>query len=1157
MSDINSKKKMNLRQTILSEENIYAAIYSMESYVFEKGLLSNGDVELYIRLHDKYDKDCITKVIDDCKATIERLLDNQDVLFDVSVYFKIKKWEEGKDGQPGSIKFRPIHTARLIDQICMVSMLLPLMYDDSGEKRKRSELTKIIPHNFFGNIPSIQVEMLFRPWIKQYKAYNETIIDHCKEYQQNHRYRTEITLDIQEFFPSISPEFIFNYVRKKLSFSDKEDDTTLKTVLTKLLFFNLNKDNLRGWEQAYYGDTVPDIQDVAMNRGIAQGLPQAYFFGNLCMIEISDRIKRLTHFNHCQAFYYVDDSVIYIEQPYDKVLFDATIKELNRSVESLGKPNGGMQPFESLDDSLNDTYRIFQASLGYTIKFHESGKSEFCSIDEAGTSIAGLEPLARCASMANSIYDNQDAIEDTYSSDKLGKIVDLIDDDIARIKRDLNNTEGNGNDNSSVKDNEAARLKLLKRYKRFYKYRLRCMEYRLKEEITDDDVECFYSHFGIVCKAGEVTLDDVNYADWFDTFDEDIFQSEAQKLIALLPEQKAVTFEGNLCKYERLLTAKFAGNSNALFFSRNFKTSVELKRHSSNPYSSVSLAIKRCFAPTRTLSSVKQHSLFLGFLQRLYEYREAVKSGNKQQNDYSEWILLLPQYVSVVFKNSDEFVRIILNAYYSVQNDIDVSDARSFVKFSSRGLCYTELRILARLRNKHFNVRQFIRAVEDIDAKNLDNRMTIDMGLLQVVNLFIRRVNNPDWIDNIILTHRVVKGLWYNGSKFMNSYTLHNEEHAVTLINSIVKLEKAIDYFSIKQTDYYILFLACYLHDISMVIHPNIRSFCNGDENSLGIISKFISEVNQRLEGNPDKTDNLERLTEQHFKEVGNFLVSQFEEIYKYFSNRIRKNHAKESADMIRSWNATVLQHLAPLLLSHVARISESHGYDSADVYGLKSEARCSLVSEKYMMMLIRLADLLDVANDRINYNLLRQNVTHMDPDSQFHWISHLITDEITVSPTFRAEGQTQQPINERYIVEMLNFNLCLNVKYITNVETKFCKNCRMERPLDRNIVTLLDDYGNYEGMMVKLFNYGNGYEATPSGEACPCTILCKWVMKKHEWLVKELIMLNKYLFSVNNHWFKTEIRLNILYRDDYNLDPDLYDSVQDYLQATESCELF
>ena len=53
---------------------------------------------------------------------------------------------------------------------------------------------------------------------------------------------------------------------------------------------------------------------------------------------------------------------------------------------------------------------------------------------------------------------------------------------------------------------------------------------------------------------------------------------------------------------------------------------------------------------------------------------------------------------------------------------------------------------------------------------------------------------------------------------------------------------------------------------------------------------------------------------------------------------------------------------------------------------------------------------------------------------------------------------------------------------------------------------------------------------------------------KKHEWLIQELIALNEYLFSVDNSMFKTRIRLNIYYRNDMKLDPDMFDSVQEFL---------
>lgn len=150
---------MSLKEQILSRSNIFSAIYCMESYVFEKGLLNtnenvcslegriiaNNDLELYYALGDKFNHKLIQDVICLCNKRLTEILSSKDELFEVSVYFKLKSYD--KDN---GLKFRPMHTARLIDMISMVSILICLMYDDK-EKRNLSDLSKLIPHNFYGN----------------------------------------------------------------------------------------------------------------------------------------------------------------------------------------------------------------------------------------------------------------------------------------------------------------------------------------------------------------------------------------------------------------------------------------------------------------------------------------------------------------------------------------------------------------------------------------------------------------------------------------------------------------------------------------------------------------------------------------------------------------------------------------------------------------------------------------------------------------------------------------------------------------------------------------------------------------------------------------------------------------------------------------------
>ena len=162
-------------------------------------------------------------------------------------------------------------------------------------------------------------------------------------------------------------------------------------------------------------------------------------------------------------------------------------------------------------------------------------------------------------------------------------------------------------------------------------------------------------------------------------------------------------------------------------------------------------------------------------------------------------------FTKFVMKASAEYQRKILNVFFSEIIDVIPSDSLALSKRNARRFKYVELRILAYLRNKNFELERFEEFVEHINEKDISNQMGIDIGVLEVLNIFIKNVRNPEWVDSLIVTHRLTKGLWYNGSKFLNSYTLHNEEHAVTLITKSLELTNRIDYFALKNVDYYIM----------------------------------------------------------------------------------------------------------------------------------------------------------------------------------------------------------------------------------------------------------------------------------------------------------------------------------------------------------------
>lgn len=1120
---------MKLIEKILDERNIFNSIFCMESYVFDKGLLdtselvylldedgvekeiiANNDLELYFALADKHNIELISKVIKCCQRNLEWVFENKDNLFGATVYFKIKNYDEEKQ----KLNFRPMHTARLIDLICMVSIMNCLMFDDDIEKgeRKLSDLSKLLPHNFYGNIPSTSVQYLFCKWQKKYKEYTDEVIEHCRIYQKNHNYLTEVSLDIKNFFPSISPKILYDYIISKLSKTYEDDKEILGMAISKLLYFNLSKDNIKPWEEYYYpeGTDFADINEY-MNCGIPQGLPQSYFFGNLCMIEVKRLLMREETFKG-DAYFYVDDSVIYVQAQLNEETFKEKIDNLNKSLEQWC--NEAEKKDSTINNYVAEKHLAFQKKLDYKIKFHEKGKSAFTHIDNADNQYGPIVNVTRETYMNSDLSYNLDEIDDHVSLKKLEALDKVISQEINKLTEKQKNEDGKENNSDALN----SRLKLLRRFKKFFLYRNRLL--KIKEEGGPNEVvlKDFTERF-----LNKVT----DVKNFFEQFEEDIFQSEYRLIIQKLIKNEAENFKTQLTNFERRLVegcrVDTLAKTTYLFFSKDVDSSCRIKSMSQDSYASLIRWAKENFSGLIGLESTKQIEKFRDFLSQNSKLGDNYSIFKMQEEGFEGM-----SFTKFVMKASTEYQRKILNVFFSEIMNVVPSDALAFSKKNARRFKYVELRIMAYLRNKHFELEQFEEFIEHINEKDISNQMGIDIGLLEVLNIFIKNVRNPVWVDSLILTHRLTKGLWYNGSKFLNSYTLHNEEHAVTLVMKSIELTNRIDYFMLKDVDYYILFLACYLHDISMVIHPDLGRLSSESGKNLSVISDLMMKMQKEVKNfeDIDFTDTKN----SRYKNAGNFLIKIFNEVYGYFEALVRDNHAKDSAKFIRDRSNTLLSYLEPTLLSYVAKVSESHGYDVMDVYGLKSRAKDDTISLKYLMILIRLADLLDVANDRVNYHLLRQNLKNLSSTSKFHWISHLVTDKIVLNTNYTTDDNAD--MGDKPITEDIKIELYLNVKQLTVAKNENkCKGCTLVKQ-EKNDCLWISIKGD-------------------STEKCSeedCTVLCRWMMCKHNWLIKELIALNEYLYSVNNLLFKTNVHFIIHYQDDIKLDADMFDSVQDYL---------
>lgn len=1087
-------KNSSLYKKVIDKTNIYNSIYALESYIFEKGLLCTDEQDeliTYNKLSDKYNFEFINKTIQECQDILKQVLINPTKLFDVEVFFKFKKIDnEGK-----SI-FRPLHTAKLKSQICMVAMLNVIMFDDSfpnksKPNRKLSDIAKLVPANFYGNIPSINPNEIFVNWKVKYKEYSETVINKYYEYKNNNKYTQEVCLDLKDFFPSINPIHIYNLIYNKIepSFIEQGDKECLKIILQKLLYFNIKPFDHQ-WNEHYYPNIDTEIlrknKDRLINRGLPQGLPHAYLFSNLCMVEVAKHTKSVFD---GEAFYYVDDSVIYTNGIEEKA-FSKKIDELNDLIQKSFK-QGYEQNKPQIVSCLDKKKQDFNNLIEYAIKIHNGDKSSINPIGEAYNDLSKLQNLATQISGVASIFSTLDETEDSNLKKKLEILIIAIDKE---LKLEEERSEDFSDKASKYK------LKLLLRYKKFFLFRLRLLQYTEKA-IGKDDFDKFYNKYGY--DGEDKQLDKKIF---FDCYEEDIFIAEVRLIIQCYEGDNEYldAFKDNICTIEeRLLNENSLSESRAknLYIKRDISGTLKMFTFEDLKYESLNKLMNagyRFFPKTTSLNRIEKLEEIL------------------QEDIYS--LFIIEEYARFIFDLSDEFRRKMLNALFSYIFGIGIADSCSLNKYNNRAILYYELRIICYLRNRHFDFDKFILFANTILKESKEDKTPekVDVKIFEVLHIFIKRVKYPNYVDSLIVVHKLVNGLWKNGSKFLHFYTLHNEEHAIELIQQTLKLTRAIDYFRLKDIDFYLLFLACYLHDISMVVHPNLDDFKTETNASDTIFTEYI------LENSSTKKIDTKTLLLKYFKKV-----------FSFFENEVRGKHPKQSAQFMIKIKDTYLGFLEKTHLQIVADVSEAHGFYSYEVYGRKSKGSTDIYSVKYLMILLRLADLLDMCKDRVSYYILKENIKHMEHISQFHWISHLVTDKCDVRLDYKLKDSKglNSSLEKNAIDEIVNIDIYLNTKQFTKVTApSTCKGY------------LAKNTGN--GISIEILD-----ELKLCSNTSNCLFSCKWMLNKQDWLFKELFDLKKYLKRVNNGIFETQILVNLICEDKINLDTEFRDIVSNYLE--------
>lgn len=123
----------------------------------------------------------------------------------------------------------------------------------------------------------------------------------------------------------------------------------------------------------------------------------------------------------------------------------------------------------------------------------------------------------------------------------------------------------------------------------------------------------------------------------------------------------------------------------------------------------------------------------------------------------------------------------------------------------------------------------------------------------------------------------------------------------------------------IEKTKYYILFLACYLHDISMVKIPALDSFLTdtnkADELAKEVLDDFNEEFYQEdSEGQYSLGEDIDILS------VKKYMVDSYRKVDAYFEKVVRGRHAPDSAAEI--WKRAEIGYLEIPMRALVAEIS-------------------------------------------------------------------------------------------------------------------------------------------------------------------------------------------------------------------------------------------
>lgn len=931
-----------------------------------------------------------------------------------------------KINEDGISEYRPIHTTDIKTLICLQSIANVIFFNDDFEKGKRS----------FSSLnalipPNYWGNIITKKPEYLYENWSRKYRDYVKASMEKNAKYSENKLYSYEAYLDLVNCFpnINTFVLYNSILHRLEGmykQDELERVLQLLLYFKIGQRLNETERMVYYGTCVGE-SPVYYSKGLPQGLPHCFFLANLYLLNIKKIIEQNID---CDIDYYVDDMTLFCNLNHKDLLTKVHVINgiINQNLNSYK-----YSPIDRIENFYNENHIHFITAL------HEDYKK--CSsirISNKKRSINNMAVLARNTSGVGQV------IEVNINTESKESTLSLVNCLLKAIKNELKTFK---------EDNPETALyrKRLESYYKFYAFRRDLISEDTQND-KDEDKDLIYKE---------------KVEEWMD---DGILQSSYHLIHTCRP----------------FLSDKI----------NELVSLFDLKKSGKNGIPSVNLYFTE---------ECKHYSDYLHIIEPTTKYaslyneaKDNISSWCKKRKSLKEVLSHLNKYVmsncarSYIYNISSEFQRDYILAHLCVLLNIPINVPECYDTNGVNNLKWYELRIIHYLHQQNFNSNKFFdftsKLLDDVD-KGLYNSIS-DPLIFKVLPLFSKTVYGHKRNDLLILSHLYVQSMWKNGSKFLHFFTLHNVEHSVELIRQSFTISHTFSQYLLSSTDYFLLYLSCYFHDISLITYPDINSF------------------------NPK-----EKITFNN-SDIRKKVIEAYIKVDAYFEDKIRSSHSKDSAKLLR--NDSVFSFLDDSTRDLVANISESHGQDAEKVYVKQDNSANSIEKTMtrthitHLKSIIRLADSLDMSQDRVSPFYLEKTFSLMPEVSGFHWISHLAINHCSLASKYMLENKRGVNNNNSYLAkENLKENVSLNVYFNTGLDIASEKECK--EPCER-----VDPQRVKNGFTLIL---GKGNCKLVEQKACP--LICKWMHCKNRYINEELIHIVDMNNKAENSDFTSEAIVN------------------------------